>query len=208
MRVAFILAVALAGCAHRSLVDGTAPQARVTPLGWRAVATADDRTRLGDWRTAWTEALRLARGAGHGGEIAREGALLAPDAALPGAALRDGLYNCRVIKVGGQTEGSLHYVAYPAFQCRIDRENGLQHFVKLTGSQRPVGHVYPDGDRRSVFLGTLMLGDERMAMKYGQDRDRNMAGIVERVGPAKWRLVLPYPRFESKIDVVELVPHI
>ena len=31
-----------------------------------------------------------------------------------------------------------------------------------------------------------------------------MAGVVERVGDNRWRLVLPYPRFESLLDVIEL----
>lgn len=201
MRAA-VLFLALAGCASQASERPAAAAAQ----GWRAVATAADRTRIGDWRTAWTEALRRARGAGHGAEIAREGVLLQPDAAQTPAALPDGLYACRVIKLGAQGEGGLNYVAYPRFDCRVDREDGLQHFVKLTGSQRPTGHLYPENDGRSVFLGTLMLGDERMAMRYGGDRDRDMAGVVERIGPQRWRLVLPYPRFESLIDIVELVP--
>lgn len=199
MKAVLIAALFLAGCAHRQ------PEAAVAPQGWRSVATDFDRTRLRDWRTAWMEALRLAREAGHGADIEREGALLAPDAALPGAALADGLYACRVIKLGGKGE-LLDFIAYPKFDCRVARENGLQHIVKLSGSQRPVGHLYPETDRRQIFLGTLMLGDEKMAMKYGQDRDRDLAGVAERVGPRQWRLVLPRPRFESVIDIVELVP--
>jgi hypothetical protein len=33
-----------------------------------------------------------------------------------------------------------------------------------------------------------------------------MAGVVERIGERRWRLVLPYPAFESTIDIVELIP--
>ncbi|HZF43832.1 MAG TPA: DUF4893 domain-containing protein [Sphingomonadaceae bacterium] len=197
-----LLATALAGCAP----GGGDRLGIAAQQGWRAVAMPADRTRIGDWRKAWTEGLRRARAAGHGGEIAREGALLHPDAALTGAALPDGAYACRVIKLGAQSEGGLHYVAYPRFDCRIDREDGLQHFTKLTGSQRPTGHLFPDSDRRTVFLGTLILADERMAIRYGRDRERDMAGVVERIGPQRWRLALPYPRFESLIDVIELVP--
>lgn len=182
-----------------------APAAFVAP-DWRQIATPFDRDRIRDWRTAWVDALTRARGGGHGPAIAREGALLDPDAAIPNPALPDGTYSCRVLKVGGQGEGVLDYVAYPAFACSIDRERGLQHFAKLTGSQRPVGHLYPDTDSRQVFLGTLMLGDERMAMRYGMDRDRDLAGIVQRIGPRRWRLVLPRPRFESITDVIELIP--
>ena len=59
---------------------------------------------------------------------------------------------------------------------------------------------------RQVFLGTLVLGDEQRAIPYGADTDRDLAGFIERMGPRKYRLILPYPRFESLIDVVELVP--
>ena len=199
--VCLLGAALAAGCAHR-------PPAGVAmaPRAWRGLAMPADRVRLRDWREAFVEGLGLARQAGHGGDIAREGALLEPDSALPDAALADGLYDCRVIKLGGKAAGGLHYIAYPRFDCRVGREDGLQHFAKLGGSQRPVGHLYPESPQRTVFLGTLMLGDEQMAMRYGQDRERDMAGVVERVGPRQWRLVLPYPRFESVIDVVELVP--
>lgn len=205
---ATVIMLALTGCVGRQAPAPRLDYAPTTQLApdWRQVATPFDRNRIRDWRTAWTEALAKARAGGHAAAIAREGPLLAPDAAEPGAALPDGLYACRVIKVGGQSEGSLDYVAYPAFDCRIARERGLQHVVKLTGSQRPVGHLYRDTDNRQIFLGTLILGDERMAMRYGMDRDRDLAGIVQRIGPRRWRLVLPYPRFESVIDVVELIP--
>lgn len=201
-RALIAAAVLLTGCA-----GGTPPGALQVAPAWRAIVTADDRGRLRDWRTAWVEALRQAQSAGHGAAISREGALLQPDTALAGAALPDGAYACRVIKLGSKGGGTLAFVGYPAFGCRVAREDGLQHFVKLTGSQRPVGHLYPENDSRTVFLGTLVLGDERMAMKYGRDRDRDLAGVVERIGPRRWRLVLPYPRFESVVDVIELVPN-
>jgi Domain of unknown function (DUF4893) len=59
---------------------------------------------------------------------------------------------------------------------------------------------------RQVFLGTLVLGDERRAMQYGRDQERDVAGFVERIGPNRWRMLLPRPHFESQIDVMELVP--
>ena len=60
--------------------------------------------------------------------------------------------------------------------------------------------------RRQVFFGTLVLGDEIRALGYGRDATRDMAGAMERIGPQRWRLVLPYPRFESTLDVIELTP--
>jgi hypothetical protein len=97
-------------------------------------------------------------------------------------------------------------VSYPPFVCRIQQERDLQGFAKLNGSQRPVGLIFPGDVMRQVFLGTLVLGDEREAMQYGQDQTRDVAGYVERIGPSRWRVVMPSPAFESQTDVMELVP--
>ena len=174
---------------------------------WRQVATEDDRRRLREWREAFVEALAEARGSGNEADIAREGALLEPDAALPGARLPAGDYRCRTIKLGSRRESDLNFIAYPAFRCRVaPGADGLMHFTKLTGSQRPVGRMFFEHDTRQIFLGAMQLGDETRALRYGRDRERNMAGIVERVGERRWRILLPYPHFESTLDVIELAP--
>jgi hypothetical protein len=170
------------------------------------VATTYDRERLREWRSAFTAGLRAARASGRAAEIAREGALLEPDAALPDGAIPNGVYRCRMIKLGAKSAGLLDYVAYPPFACRIRQERDLQGFAKLSGSQRQVGLIFPGDALRQVFLGTLVLGDESRAMQYGRDRERDLAGFVERVGPARWRLIMPRPHYESLIDVLELVP--
>lgn len=173
---------------------------------WRQVATDNDRKRLRDWRQAFVEALDSARKAGHSAEIDREGVLLRPDAALGGGPIPNGTYRCRTIKLGMRSPGMLAYVSYPAFTCRIRQDKDLQAFAKIGGSQRQVGLVFPGDVLRQVFLGTLVLGDERRAMQYGQDQTRDVAGFVERIGPNRWRLIMPRPHFESQMDVLELVP--
>ena len=197
-------ALALAGCARTPEAH---PQlALAAPPDWRSIATDDDRARLRDWRSAWVEALRKAQAAGFGAIISREGALLQPDAAAEWHDLPDGDYRCRTIKLGGQREGMLDYVAYPAFNCRVRREDGLLSLAKLTGSQRPIGYLLPGGGNRMIFLGTLQLGDETRALEYARDSERDMAGIVESIGERRWRVVFPRPHFESMTDVLELVP--
>ena len=173
---------------------------------WHVIATPEDRVRLRDWRASFVEALGDARRSGAGAKITAEGALLSPDSALPGPGLPDGTYNCRVTKLGAKSAGLLDYIVYPSFICRVRPERGIQGFAKLAGSQRHVGLIFPDDALRSVFLGTLMLGDENRALQYGGDPDRDVAGYVERIGPRRWRLILPRPAFESKIDVIELTP--
>ena len=202
----FLAALAAIGLAACSAIPKETPSFVATSADWRAVATATDRGRLRDWRTAFTKALGQARKAGHAADIAREGQLLDPDAALGPVPIPNGAYKCRAIKLGAKGPGLLDYIAYPAFDCRIAQSGQLQSLTKLTGSQRQVGLLFAADPRRQVFLGTLVLGDELRAMQYGRDPDRDLAGWVERVGPARWRLILPYPRYESIIDVVELIP--
>lgn len=173
---------------------------------WREVATEDDRARLRDWRDTFTKALVAARKSGHAAEIAREGALLEPDAALGGGPIPNGAYRCRVIKLGAKSPGMLDYVAYPGFFCRVRPKGDLQELAKATGSQRYLGLLFPGDAIRQVFLGTLILADESRAIQYGSDQERNIAGYVERIGPIRWRLIMPSPHFESQLDVLELVP--
>ena len=173
---------------------------------WRLVATENDRERLREWRSTFVSALQQARTAGHSAEIDAEGALLEPDAALAGGPIPNGMYRCRVTKIGAKSEALLDYVAYPYFSCRIRQEGELQGFAKLTGSQRHVGVIFPGDALRQVFLGTLVLGDEDRAMQYGSDMERDVAGWLERIGPNRWRMIMPQPHFESRLDVMELVP--
>jgi hypothetical protein len=204
MRVALLLSLlALTAC------DAVMQPARLIPewtTDWRRVATEDDRGRLRDWRSTFVGALAAARRAGHSAEIAREGALLEPDAALGGEPIPNGAYRCRVIKLGAQSEGLLDYVAYPAFTCRVSVERELQRLDKLSGSQRYAGLIFPNDAMRQLFLGSLVLGDEIRALQYGEDKSRDVAGFVERIGPQRWRLLMPRPHFESQMDVMELVP--
>src|SRR5215213_4106477 len=205
MRCAVLLAVplALAGCQVIEQPAGLIPR---WTTAYREVISENDRLRLRNWRQAFEEGLTAARNAGHGAEVAREGALLDPDAALAGAAIPDGMYRCRVIKLGAREGGNLDYIAYAGFTCRVRPERGLQRLGKLSGSQRYVGLIFPGDAIRNVFLGTLALSDETRVLQYGQDEQRDVAGYVERIGPSRWRLVMPRPHFESRLDVMELMP--
>ena len=196
-------AFACSGCDVIEQPSGLIPQ---WTTAYREVASEADRARLRDWRKSFVEGVAAARKSGHGAEIAREGPLLDPDAAQSAPAIPDGMYRCRVIKLGAKSQGLLEYFSYPGISCRVRAEQQLQRLTKLSGSQRYVGLIFPGDAIRNVFLGTLVLGDETRAMQYGQDQQRDIAGYVERIGANRWRLVMPEPYFESRIDVMELVP--
>ena len=183
------------------LASGVA-MAREPAADWHSFVAQADQRRLHRWRDAWVAALAGARAGGAGAAVAEQGALLQPDAALDDPAAPDGAYRCRVVKLGSAAAAGLAYVAYPEFHCAIDQGR----FTKLDGSQRPTGRLLPLDARRMLFVGTLALGDEAQPIAYARDPDRDMIGVLERIGPRRWRLVFPYPRFESLLDVIELVP--
>ena len=205
MRSALLLAASLlcSSCDVIEQPNGLIPR---WTAAYKDVISENDRVRLRDWRKSFEDALVAARKAGHGAEIAAEGSLLDPDSALAGPSIPNGLYRCRVIKLGAMEAGNLDFVSYPGFTCRVRAERQLQRLAKLSGSQRYVGLIFPGDAIRSIFLGTLVLGDERRALQYGQDQQRDVAGYVERIGPSRWRLVMPQPHFESRLDVMELAP--
>jgi len=206
----FVLGLGLGACQTVPAIPPTAadaPPVEPDAAGtWRATATTQDKERIRGWYSSWNAAIADARAKGFGANIDREGVLLQPAAALPNPYLPEGDYRCRTVKVGTQGRGTLAYVAYDWFRCRVTAEQGLMSLTKLSGSQRPVGLIFPDNLKRQVFLGTLELGDEKLPVNYGTDRQRDMAGLVERIGDNRWRLVLPAPAYESLLDVIELVP--
>jgi len=207
-----MLALSLAaGCQTKpKLPPGVVPTVSVgAPLKaevWKAVATGADESRLDRLGLAWQEALADARKS-NPGDVRREGNLLLPRAALPRPAPTPGSYNCRLIKLGKATPKSKAFESFRPFFCYVEVEGDLLTIVKQTGSQRPAGRLWEDDDsRRLIFLGSLALGDEQQPVAYGDNPKRDMAGVLERIAPFKWRLVIPWPQSTSKLDVFELTP--
>lgn len=200
--VAIALMPGLASC---SVYREATSSSLATDVRWQSVATSDDRDRMRDWRNAWDEALPLARKVDPKA-IAADPLLFDPDRALSDPAIPQGAYRCRTFKLGAVGTAVRDFTAYPAFDCRVADEGEVRSLHKLTGSQRPTGLIFPQSATRQIFLGTLVLGDETAPLRYGLDARRDMIGYVERIGAKRWRVVFPRPRFESIVDVMELVP--
>lgn len=202
---------ALQGCATKPTVPaGMHPSVEVGPplksAAWRAVATAADRERLDRLGLAWAEALAEANKT-NAADVRKEGKLLLPRAALPRPDPTPGSYNCRLITLGKATAKGKSFETFKPFFCYVEVEDNLLTIVKQTGSQRPAGRLWEDDDpTRLIFLGSLALGDETAPLAYGDDAKRNMAGVLERIAPFRWRLVIPWPQSDSKLDVFELTP--
>ena len=177
-----------------------------TLMDWRGVITSGDRDRYVRRDAAWSLALQQARRQKGSGDLNSLGDLIDPGAARPGAAPRPGNYRCRTVKLGSQGgEAGLGYVVYGWFGCRIEQTPRGLKFTKTTGSQRFQGRLYPDADSRLVYVGTQAWGDERGFPAYGAQPERDQAGVVERIGENRWRVVIPWPKQESKLDLIEIV---
>ena len=206
------LAATVGGCqtAKPKLPPGVRPTVEVGPPlksdTWKDLTTAEDKDRIARLGLAWQDALADAQRT-NAADIRREGNLLLPRSALPRPDPTPGSYNCRLIKLGKAVPAGKSYETFKPFFCYVEVEDDLLTIVKQTGSQRPAGRLWQDDDStRLVFLGSLALGNEDQPLAYGDDPKRNMAGVFERIGPFRWRLVIPWPQSTSKLDVFELTP--
>lgn len=202
-----IAALALVACASTPAPPPPPPDAAPVLRDWRGIVTARDRDRYERLDAAWSLALEQARRQPGSGDLRSLGELIVPDARRPSVAPPVGDYRCRTVKLGSQGgEQSLGYVVYGWFACRIEQTpNGLK-FLKLTGSQRPAGLLFPEDDRHMIMLGSMALASEPAANSYGQRPDRDLIAVLERIGERRWRLVIPWPQNESNLDLIELVP--
>ena len=48
-------------------------------------------------------------------------------------------------------------------------------------------------------------GDEATYPRYGQTAERDQLGVLERIGQNRWRLVVPWPKQEAKLELLEIV---
>ena len=170
---------------------------------WMRIASRADQERLASVGNAWAAGLEEARKADFITAIREEGPLLEPNAALARPAPTPGSYRCRLVKLGGKPAVE----KFQPFFCYVEVEGELLTIVKQTGSQRPAGRLWEDDvHTRLVFLGSLALGDEEQPLAYGDNPKRDMAGFFHRIGPFRWRLIIPWPQNGAKMDVFELTP--
>lgn len=198
------------GCAKK---ERPAPPSRVTISPeedirpeWRNIARAPDITRIDALAARWADAISAIR-PGEGMRTLRAaGDLLDPEVALERPEPSPGRYECRVWRLPEGSRAARGFVAYRPFTCYIGVEGPLLLFTKEEGSERPAGRIWPGDDKHLVFLGAMALGAEKSVPAYGDKDDRNLVGRVERVGAFRWRIVMPSPVAQSRLDVIEMVP--
>lgn len=193
--------IPLAGCAHRPRPVVTVEAAPQQPTGWRAIASDEDQRRIDALPQAWAHALasvpRRMRA-----KLAVEGKLVEPGAALELPAPPPGPYRCRLVRFGGR-DG---YRSFAPDFCYVDGDARGLSFTKQTGSNLPGGWLHGDRGRRQIFLGGMPRPGATGVPRYGDDPAQDVAGVVERVSPFRWRLVLTRAGKGALLDVYELVP--
>ncbi|KAK0351496.1 hypothetical protein LTR94_024744 [Friedmanniomyces endolithicus] len=176
---------------------------------WRSVARAEDASALGRLDQAWRLARAEAEDAGFASQVEKLGPLVDPNAAQAGRVQPSpGEYRCRTIKLGNRNEGpGLAYVDYPWFSCSVAlTPGGDLVLTKTTGSQRTQGLLYPEGDRRLVYVGAQAWGDDEKSFpRYGDKAERDQVGVLERIGQNRWRLAIPWPKQEAKLELLEII---
>ncbi|RIA44243.1 uncharacterized protein DUF4893 [Hephaestia caeni] len=202
---AAVLPCALAACARTPapVVSLNADPLPPSEQAWHDTIAPADQALLEELPSIWTQVLATARKRS-AAKIDAEGPLLEADAALDHPALPPGSYWCRVVRLGKIAGRNLIESFAPKFCYIRDEEKGLS-FTKQSGSDLPAGYLYADGEQRYVFLGARQDAPGDVSLGYGVKPDRDVAGVVERVGPFRWRLVAPRDGGKG-IDVYELTP--
>ena len=205
-----LLAATLAGCAT---TQGHRPSATVEILAdpgkaWKERIDQADAARLDALPALWASA-RAAAKPRFAAALTREGPLLDPARALHYPALPPGAYHCRAVKLGpAQRTGAPRQPAFrtlPSAFCHVGGEDEAQSFTIQTGTERPSGWLYPDGDTRYVFLGAFPRS-KAGAPVYGAVPGSNALGVVERVAQFRWRLTLVPADRSAPLTAYELTP--
>lgn len=173
---------------------------------WKTIITPEDRDRL----DRLAESIRKGDAAAAASDPAPADTttlrtiLDAPDGTVAIDRLA-GNWRCRTIKVGEIL------VVYSWFRCRITATAEGLRLEKISGSQRLSGILYPDGPTRLILLGAGTVNDEppvpysALAAKGDPaDPDADVVGVLTQPAPDRLRIVIPFPRYESIYDVMEL----
>lgn len=161
-----------------------------------------DRDRLSRYEPVRRTTLAYVRAHANPIDLATLEAALAGSASdIPPAELA-GEWRCRTIKLARNEE--LPLVIYASFRCLMHDDSAGLRLEKLTGSQRTKGTFYDIGETKLGYVGTLALGDEPNAPKYGEDPERNQVGYLIPVSATHMRLEFPSPVYEADFEVLEL----
>jgi hypothetical protein len=117
-----------------------------------------------------------------------------------------GNWRCRSLKLGGMTPA----MVYGWFHCRIWDQGGALRFEKVTGSQRMLATLTPQGNGYS-YRGASSAKGEPLHQNSGGGASvgasrtpDDQEGFLEILADGRARIEIPHPIQESDYDVIEL----
>lgn len=185
-----LAALAALACAATARADGEIDK----------LMTAADKARLAAYDKVRAEAIADAKKVGTPKDVATLDAILAgKPLSFSGNFDMTGNWQCRTVKLGGRPALTI----YGWFKCRISDDGSGWRLEKLTGSQRTSGSFYTDSDTRLTYVGAFHYADEKPG-RYRANPDRDEVAYAIRAGDTRVRLEFPSPKYESKLDIIEL----
>lgn len=198
--------MALAGCTATTTEVAAPSETPATPAGWRGEVSDEDVARIERLPATW-RAVLMGLPMRYAKDAAREGDLLVADAGRDHPTPPPGSYRCRLIKIGPNAAKGVPLRNFPDFFCYIRPEpGGALTFVKQTGTDLPGGWLRRDGDSRMILIGARQHAAGDTSLAYGKEPDRDVVGVIERIGPFRWRLTLPWRTEPEGLDVYEMTP--
>lgn len=201
----FLLAVP--GCRPPPASLAERPRASVIvgePEPWRAVASTVGEDTIDRLDVAWTEALEEARQRFRR-KLSIDGPLLVPGGGLARAAPAPGPYRCRVVRLGAGQAGAAAYAAGREGFCFVGVEGDRLSLTSEVRGARIGGNIWEtERSDRLVFLGASIPAGAQVAPAYGDVPAGDVAGVVERLGEFRYRLVVRIPGSAQKLAVFDL----
>ena len=185
---ALLLAIVLSASTLPAFADGE----------FDKLITAADRQRMEKYDKTRAAALTEAKAGGAAGDLATLDAMVGKEPQSWSGFDMTGRWRCRTIKVGGISP----LVVYGWFKCRVSDDGSGWMLEKTSGSQRTKGRFFDDGDKRLTYLGSFYVNDDPVK-PYGSGPDSDQFGYAFRTGARTFRIELPAPRYESKLDILE-----
>lgn len=183
-----LAAVLLAALTAPALADGEVDK----------LMTPADKVRLQNYGEARKAALAEAKAGGAPADVKTLDAILAKPAISFQGFDMTGAWQCRTIKAGGLSA----LIVYGWFKCRVSDDGSGWLLEKTSGSQRTKGRFFDDGEKRLIYLGSFFIAGDK-PKPYGSGVETDQVGYAFRSGPAEWRIELPSPYYESKLDILE-----
>jgi hypothetical protein len=208
-RLSILLGLALAGC-QTATTPAPKPGGVTVSVeeveAWRQTATTAGQATLDSLDTRWTLAIADAKRRGATRAIAAEGALLDPRGGEARAAPAPGPYRCRLLRVAAPGARVRGIAAVRSGFCFVGVEGEELSLTTEVLGYRFGGYLYETPrSAELVFLGTSAARRGPVAVGYGEDPAKDVAGRFERVGEFRYRLAVPAAA-GPELLVFELIP--